>query len=634
MGIVLFIPGYFLVLATFLNKKMSPLETFVISFGSSVIITDLIIILIGKSPLHITSASIFGTIVLFSLICLAIYLFRKKRKNEIIENKQGISHDRFPIKSAALILLIVFLTIFIRTIYFKDTIFPTTTDLGHHMYWSKQIAITGNLPQYEKADIGQDFTIGEPQPIADFIIGEHIIFAAISIISGAEFISAFPGLVLFLIQIISLLAIFILTREIFKKAEHRYGDAIAITTLFLIGPLYAFATPQAKFVSGGVIGNIIGNLLIPLAIYFYVRAFSEKKSSLLAWALFFSFGLAYTHHLSTFVFIFIALFTFISFAALNFRTVFLEACRLLRLILSPSVLTVIATGIIFTFFVYTPSYFNQEAIDTAVGTPSKSTRTGLTLSQLKTTAGEARFAFAVAGIILLFFVRKIGKYRQAFMIGWIAALTLMSIKPDWLFVDIPSNRIASYIVFPIAIIAACMLVHIFILFRNKNENTNKNYIGPVFILITFFAFMMFVSADGFNDNANSLNTDSSANKALQTYAAAQYLAEHSGSDDIILKDHNYLSGDTWIKLFFMRGYNYPLSRGYFKRYEDSPSREQCTNLMISAPSSPEANKCFVGTKTNFTMVNPRIDSGQFNKLNNFWQVYSSDEVGIYYRKDN
>lgn len=632
--LTLFVPGYFLMLATSLNKKMSPLETFTVSFGSSIVISDFLIILPGKSPFHITSISIFGVIILFSSICLLIYSLRNRTKTAAVPVKEIKPSNKFPLKSAAMILLIIFLTIFIKTIYFKDTIFPTTTDLGHHMYWTKQITLTHSLPQYKEANIGQNLTIEEPKPIADFIIGEHLIFAAIALLSGIGVFSAFPALVLFLIQIMSLLTIFILTREIFKKAEHGYADAIAIMTLFLVGPLYALTSPQAKFVSGGVIGNTIGNLLIPLVIYFFIRAFSEKKSLFLSWALFISLGLAYTHHLSTFIFIFIAIFALIVFVALNFRIVISETRELIKLFISPSVLAVLAMGLVFIFFIYTPTYLNSEAINTAVGEPSKATRTGLTLMQLKTTAGEARFAFAIAGIVFLFFARKIGRYRQAFIIGWLGALTIMSLRPDWLFIDVPSNRIASYVIFPIAISAACMLVHIFILLKDRTENANKNYLSPIFILVTFFVFMIFISANGFSDNSQSLNADSSTGKALQTYAASEYLVKHSNSQDIILKDHNYLSGDAWIKLFFMRDYNYPLSRGYFKRYEDSPSREQCTNLMISAPGSPEAKKCFEGTKTDFIMINPQIDSGQFSKFKNFWQVYSSDEVALYYKTSN
>ena len=623
--LTLFVPGYFLMLATSLNKKMSPLETFAVSFGSSIIISDFLIILLGKSPFRITSVSIFGTIILFSSICLLIYSLQSRKKTAAVPVEEIKPSSKFPLKSAAMILIIMFLAIFIKTIYLKDTIFPTTTDLGHHMYWAKQITLTHSLPEYKEANIGQDLTIEEPKPIADFIIGEHLIFAAIALLSGAGFVSAFPILVLFLIQTMSLLAIFILTREIFKKAEHSYADAIAIMTLFLIGPLYALASPQAKFVSGGVIGNTIGNLLIPLAIYFFIRAFSEKKSLFLSWALIMVLGLAYTHHLSTFIFIFVSLFAFATFAIFNFRAIIQEIFSLLKLFISPHVISILIIGLIFIIFIYTPTYLNPQAIDTAVGAPSKATRTGLTWDQLKATIGEARFVFALAGLVLLFFSRKMGKYRQAFLVGWVIALAIMSLKPNWLFVDIPSNRIASYAVFPAAIAAACMLVHSFIFLKDRIANTNKNNLSPLFVLATFFAFMLFVSAGGFYDNSQSLNEENSSSKALQTYAASEYLVKNSGSSDVILKDHNYLSGDAWIKLFFMRDYNYPLSRGYFKRYEDSPSREQCTNLMISAPGSPE------GTITDFIMVNPQIDSGQFNKLKNFWQIYSSDEIGIFYK---
>jgi uncharacterized membrane protein YeaQ/YmgE (transglycosylase-associated protein family) len=277
-----------------------------------------------------------------------------------------------------------------------------------------------------------------------------------------------------------------------------------------------------------------------------------------------------------------------------------------------------------------PTYLNTHAIDTAVGAPSKASRAGLTLDQLKSTAGDARYAFALLGIVLLFFTKKLGKYNQAFLIGWIGALILMSLRPDWLFVNIPSNRIASYIVYPVAIIASYLLV--LVLTELKSKIQNKNFLNPIFLLVIFFLFMSFIATNGLYDNAQALNSGGSSAKAIQTYAASEYLAQHSNSSDVILKDHNYLSGDSWIKLFFMKGYNYPLSRGYFKRYEDTTkTREQCTNFMISAPNATEAGKCFAGTHTDFIMIDPKIDSEQFKHSGKFWQIYAGDAVGIFYK---
>ena len=56
---------------------------------------------------------------------------------------------------------------------------------------------------------------------------------------------------------------------------------------------------------------------------------------------------------------------------------------------------------LFLIFIYTPSYLNAEATGTAVGTPSKATRTGLTAIQFKYAVGEPRLALGIIGITLL-----------------------------------------------------------------------------------------------------------------------------------------------------------------------------------------------------------------------------------------
>ncbi|NTW27261.1 MAG: hypothetical protein HGA36_02985 [Candidatus Moranbacteria bacterium] len=624
-----FIPGIFLILATRMYRQFSMLELFVLSFGSSIVVIDFLLILLGRSPFAITRFSVLATIAFFSAACFAIHKHYQRKSETKISILKQIPDSKISRHSTFLVITLLFLTIFIKTIYFQDAIFPTATDLGHHMYWTKSIAVTGQLPVYEKAEITTSHQIAEPTPIADFIIGEHLFLAAIALISGAEFISAFPVLVLFLIHIMSVLAIFILARTFFKDSAHR--NTISIVALFLIGPLFAIASPQAKFVSGGVIGNDIGNLLIPIIILLLLKAFAEKKSELLAYALFISLGLAYTHHLSTFVFIFLAFFALISYIALNIKTIKIDLRAWLKMLRSPAVPAIIAFAAIFIFLLYTPTYLNTKAIDTAVGAPSKATRTGLTFEQLKSTAGEARFAFAMIGIALLFLARNIKKYNQAFLIGWILSLTVMSLRPDWLFIDIPSNRVASYIVYPTAIVAAYMLVTILTAIKSA-ATKNKNHLSPLFLLATFLLLMSYVATSGLYDNAQSLNVSSSATDSIQTYAASQYLAKQITTEDVILKDHNYLSGDAWIKLFFMRDYNFPLSRGFFKRYEDETKvREQCTNFMISNPSTPAAQECFAGTRTNIIMIDPKIDSEQFRRSEKFWQVYSADAIGIFYK---
>ena len=628
---LLFLPGYFLLLAVWgKNKIHHPFEKILISLGSSVVIIDFLMLILGKSNIPLNKTSISLTIILFILITSFVYFVRKE-KTHFKKNKTEESKINFSKTQTITIILILFLTVFIKTIYLSNTIFPTSTDLGHHMYWSQSIIKNGKIPVYQKTDILKlddgTYTMSSPKKIADFIVGEHLIFAAISIISGIGVISSFPTLILHFFNIAAIFAIFILTIEIFKN--HSNYKNISILCLLFAGPLYALSSPQTKFASGGVIGNTLGNFFIPLIILLYIKALREKNSTLLSFALLMSFGLAYTHHLSMFIFIFIFIFSLLFFFLFNFKEIIERSSDWLRLFFSPSIMVLFIFGIIMVFLVHTPSYLNSSAIDTAVGEPSKSTRTGLTFAQLTTSSGDARMILGLLGFIILLFSKKTKKeYGIVFIFGWTASILIMSLRPGILFIDIPSDRIANYFISPLSILGGFAFAYFF-------ESLKKNsalFLKNSFSIVLFFILFVFLSTSGLIDNSNSISDGGNMSDAVQTFQASKYLSDFTEEKDIILKDHNYLIADSWIKLFFMKGYNYPLSRGYFKRYEDATKeREQCTLAMISAPNSKEATDCFEGTGTDFIMVNPKYDDNQFEKTRNFWKIYASNSVASFYK---
>jgi hypothetical protein len=292
LALVLFVPGYFLLLAIFGKSKiLTTLERFILSFGLSIISVDFIFFLYPRISLPINRLSALAGILLFSAVALTIYKIRKFPSSETKNADENLFH--FSKIQFGSILLLIFLAFFIKTTFLSQAVLPTATDMGHHMYWAKWITENQILPNYG----------GLP----DFIIGEHVIFAVISLISGLSFFSAFPILTLYLINIFSLLTVFILVLRIFKEKH------IAILVLFFLGTLFAISSPQAKFVSGGVIGNLLGNLLMPTAFYFFFRfselLFDDSQKNIsrtfLALALFSIFGLFYTHHLTAFLFLFI-----------------------------------------------------------------------------------------------------------------------------------------------------------------------------------------------------------------------------------------------------------------------------------------------------------------------------------------
>ena len=268
-----------------------------------------------------------------------------------------------------------------------------------------------------------------------------------------------------------------------------------------------------------------------------------------------------------------------------------------------------------------PTYIETRAVGTAIGTPTKLTRIGLTFSQITGTSGEVRFTLGIIGLILVSAAFR-RSFAASLILAWTLMLFLMTFRPGWVFLDIPSNRIGTYLSFPVSIVGAIGLAWLIGIFRG-----HRNSPLSALLLVAVFGYAL---ASGFTDNGNSLLDAPKSEATLETFAAAEFLAQRIGPDDVVLKDHNYIVADAWMKHFFMRDYFFPLSRGYFSRYENG-GRERCTLDMIAIPNTPRAKACFQGTGVNHIVVNPQFDAPQFEKSPDFSRIYSSSKIHIYAR---
>lgn len=641
VGIFLFAPGW-VILSLFFNKRnqLLPFETLIFSFGISVGLIDFLMILLGKMHILLSPTALITSIIATLILFLFVSKIPVLLGGDTAFKYENIQKYVFSHKQKMLFIVLVALTICIKSIFLAYAVLPTATDLGHHMYWSKFIAVTGTLPLYGKQEIitGSNgaYTLSTPEPIADFIIGEHLPFAALSIVTKLDFFSAFPVNLLLLVNLLSLLALAALALRLTADIYHPLFSKkiftpqnVGLAALFFFGPLYSLASPQAKFISGGVVGNTFGNFFIPLIILAYYRAFKEKGSGFLALGFFLTFTLAYTHHLSTLVLLFI-LITSAGIALLfHCETLGTTLRGWLKLMLTPAPIIVLFFACTFFFLIAMPTYIETNAVGTALGTPTKTTRTGLSFLQVTFSSGEARVALGLAGIALLLAFATRTRYGGAFLLGWSIILLLMTLEPQWLLIDIPSNRIGSYLSFPLGMLSAIAAVAFFATFRSGIATFRIPYF---LFLIASSSLFVFSAGSGSFDNSQALLPKSKAFDTVQTFAASQYLAEKTTSGDIILKDHNYIVADSWMKLFFLRDYTYPLSRGFFKRYEDNPSREQCTLLSISVPNTPSGEKCYTDLGIDYVAVNPHFDAVQFEKSGKFSRVYTSDSIHIYKRK--
>jgi hypothetical protein len=315
----------------------------------------------------------------------------------------------------------------------------------------------------------------------------------------------------------------------------------------------------------------------------------------------------------------------------------------------------LACGVFF-YFIYTPSYIGAEATADALGAPAKDTRTGVSFAQLMYTVGEARMAFAIVGFlgIIVLSLQKIREHFNNYAIqissyfssiislstlfGWFTMLIVAALAPQFLFININSPRVSNYVLLPASLLAGLGLTWMFLFLSERIQLNKKNKTSvllpvpytlarSVFVLLILFIFI-----SGLYDNNQSLNDEPNSTKSTQTYAASQYLSDKISNEDVLLKDHNYITADAWIKLYFTRDYNFPLSRSFFFRYEDTYSdREQCTLLMISSPNTPEGQKCLNDLGVNYIMVNPNFDRGQFIASHQFSLIYESNDIAIFKR---
>ncbi|KKU54965.1 MAG: hypothetical protein UX75_C0015G0026 [Candidatus Moranbacteria bacterium GW2011_GWE2_47_10] len=651
--LVLFVPGYFFVSAFFpKNKNLSGLEKFTLSVGSSFVLVGFVMMALDRVGVRIDRLSLILSLVFLSAAFFGVRFLFKKHKGVAPARSDAFVFSK---KQLVLIIGLLFVSMLFKTSYLKDNIVPSSTDLGHHMYWVKQIAQTGELPDYAKKDIVErdgKYIVSGPQNISDLIIGEHMVFAAISIISGLGVISYFPVLILLLMNSVGVLAIFILVLRFFEDDSH--GKDIAIASLLFIGPLFAIAPPQAKFVGGGVVGNMLSNLLIPLNFYFYFRALKEKSAGLLAFGIMFSMALFYTHHLSALLFAIILIFSAASALLLHFGKSHLILWDWAKLVFSKPVLIFLAFAAFFFFAVHTPSYITNKAVETVVGGPSKIDHVGLTLDKFISAVGEPRFVLGSVGFLLLlapfagkFFasisgaLRKksfsalfagTGKsevgYQNAILLSWTVIIFLISLYPTIFLLDIPSSRVSNYGSYPLSILAAIALVRIVVSLKNGNFFTlNKQLAAGGFIL-----FFSYATIAGFRDNSQFVTSSDNYAKTVQTFHASEYLARNTAPSDNVLSDHVYVAADSWSKLYFMRDYNFPFYRANFSRYQNGVDKEEfCTLNMISSPETEGSDRCFDELGMDYVMVSKKNDSSQFSDLDDFWQIYSNEELIIYHK---
>jgi hypothetical protein len=619
LGLVFLLPGYSLV--TFFERKRPILSSFErLAAGSALSLVSVGFLIIGmdRFGIPLTSLSVASGIAIFSLA----FLIPARTTRE-----SGASEQ--PVHTIPRSFLIVFFgLLIIKSFYFVPTLIPNSTDLGHHLYWIEKISTDHELPVYEERDIltHEDgmHSISDPLPISDFIIGEHLTLSAVRMISDRDFTTSFSVLSLFLVHILTLLAVFSLGRRLFDHLPNR--DSVAVWTFLLFGLLYAIGPPQMKYIEGGVIGNTFGNLLIPAILLILVVALREKRADWFAVSVFLVFGLAYTHHLSMLLFATILAGIGILYVALE-RT---QATKTLISFLRDKRLILTILGcLLFIGLVYVPSYLRNAAVETVVGAPdaAKAEHQGLPLAKLLQITGEPRVALALIGLL---FVSFLPTFRRkdvvAVLVGWTAPLLLLTLAPEIARLDLPSGRVANYLEMPVAITAGFALATLITLLHQRVRAPRWIGAGILFLL----AVTVFYT--GTTDNNAYLRDETDRNtRSLALFDTGRYLRDRIPETANIVHDHINIPGNSLLKVFLLRDYNFPFYRAHLFRYDRADREERCTLHLISTPGSEEATQCANELSIRAFVVSDPDDSPQFVRARLYDRVYADPFHAIFFR---
>lgn len=630
--------------------------------ATGLILLDAAVLILAKFGLRLSFDNFFYS---FAIVNLALIILNSGivKSRSTVETGHAPSLQKGKYTQFYWVFSILFLgSVIIRTIFYLPDVVPQDTDLGHHMYWSQLMVQKETFPNYDTPEV---------------IEGEHMVFAVLSKLSGITLLSALPLIILAAYNLMMILALS------FSAMALTGNRKIALWTLFFSGIYFAIDPPQARYVKGGVIGNTFGNLFTVLAfllIFMFVRYWlgrylkldkpARKKIkpalvSLFSLLLVIIAGSFYTHHLSTLLLGITIMFTFVSWIIATFafcrdtclptseagsttRNVVKTLLDFFRkIIFSKKFLLTLSIIIAFPLFVYLPHYLANSAVDTVTQAPIKDTHQGLPLETLPNKAGWLRLIFALGAVVFLVtggipkLIEKINLADKvklpkislkigtaaiglsSLVIGWALPLFILSFYPSLMQIDLPSQRIINYLVLPIIILAAWTAT----VFGEKLKSNFSS--RPIKIVTLALGIALLWEGTGDFRSVYKAN-ENKFQDAVELYSASRYLAEHTASDAQILKDHRTIAGDSWIKFFLLRGYDYLTSRTYDYKYNAIDSKlDPCTREMILVPGSSLSQKCYGQTGINYVIVKPDRDEYLFWKDLNFNTVYLSDSIAIF-----
>ncbi len=353
--------------------------------------------------------------------------------------------------------------------------YPFTGDMSKHVFFSKQIIETGKLEQYS-----------HPQ----YVLLEHVSLSLIPIITGINIISRSPFVIIYIINILIGLPIFLIAKKISKSF---YTGLIAFLT---VSSYHLYTTLNIGYVIEGVVGNVLGLYFIAVCSLSLIKIFDENQLDLLPISITCLVCIVTSHTLTPAVYFWIVLGSIVSYSVFNLNKVliFLKKCT------SNPILLILTFLPLIVFFFYLPEYFIDKQATELIRIPSGNINAispsllGLIKERFLDPYPTALSTYIVAlsSLVFYFFNKPKTNFFKYYLLSWVSVIFLYVCFPIFFPVHLPGYRVINYIFYPLIILVSITI----------------KYVKPKFRAIAFsliFLFALANNTDKFFENVKKIH---------------------------------------------------------------------------------------------------------------------------------
>lgn len=311
---------------------------------------------------------------------------------------------------------------------------PYSTDLSHHIFYSRYIVEKGILPNYSRPE---------------FVLMEHVLLSLAPVFTGVDILGVSPYIILSLVNIS---VSFVIYRIIFYSTKSFLSSLIGL----VISSAFFLYTPfNFTYVIGGVVGNVLGNFLIATFILSLVIFFEKKCYRVLPLVVIDLVLIINSHTVSTVILFWITITSIIFYAIFNFPLILAIISELFS---RKNIRWVFVSFIpLLIFIFYIPDYFTDKRATSLID-PSLASKqtvknffTGIFGNRYLNIIPPSLYLVATAGLVIFFLSQKKDNFPKYLFLFWLIVPLVYTILPGVFLIHLPAHRTINYLFSPIVI---------------------------------------------------------------------------------------------------------------------------------------------------------------------------------------